>query len=72
MKIKKDQFIMNLSDDIIKELSFERKEYLVQKRNELIKQSLIYTTITNKIVFILSVLIPSIGVIFQAIDLFVK
>lgn len=63
---------MNLSDDIIKELSFERKEYLVQKRNELIKQSLIYTTITNKIVFILSVLIPSIGVIFQAIDLFVK
>ena len=63
---------MNLSDDIIKELSFERKEYLVQKRNELIKQSLIYTTITNKIVFILSVLIPLIGVIFQAIDLFVK
>lgn len=63
---------MNLSDDIIKELSFERKEYLMQKRNELIKQSLIYTTITNKIVFILSVLIPLIGVIFQAIDLFVK
>ena len=72
MKMKKDYLISNINERISKELSFEQKEYLESKRNELMKQSLINTSFTNKLVFILSVLIPSIGVIFQAIDLFMK
>ena len=72
MKSKKDHLIKDINEDISKESSFDKREQLLLKRNDLIKQNLIYTSLTNKIVFILSVLIPSIGVIFQGIELFKK
>lgn len=49
-----------------------KKEQLILKRNDIIKQNLIYTTMTNKAIFILSVLIPLVGVVFQGIGLFLK
>ena len=70
MKKKKDCLINNLNKMIINEKIPERKDELISKRNDLIKQNLIYTTITNKIIFLLSVFIPSVGVILQGIDLF--
>ncbi len=70
MKVKKECFINSLNEMILKEKVDTRKEELRTKRNEIIKQNLIYTTITNKIIFVLSIFIPLIGVIFQGIDLF--
>lgn len=72
MKKKKDYFISDLDNKILIEKVPEKKKELISKRNNLIKQNLIYTTITNKIIFILSVIIPAIGVTFQGIGLFVK
>ncbi|MCM1187278.1 MAG: hypothetical protein NC251_12275 [Lachnoclostridium sp.] len=72
MKKKKDCLIADLNDKIVKEAIFEKREALISKRNDIIKQNVIYTTATNKIIFILSVLIPSIGVIFQGVELFLK
>ncbi len=72
MKKKKDCFISNLNESISREELFEQKEQLILKRNDLIRQNLIYTSVTNKIIFIISVIVPLMGVIFQAIDLFGK
>ena len=72
MKMKKEILINSLNERIFNEKLPDRKEHFIEKRNDLIKQNLIDTSITNKIVFILSVLIPSIGVVFQGIDLFIK
>ena len=69
MKTKKEKLIENLNERISKEEKNNKKEKMRLERNELIKQKLIYTTITNKTIFIFSVLIPSVGVVFQGIDL---
>ncbi len=70
MRVKKDYLIADLNGKILTEINSGQKEKLISKRDEIIKQNLIYTTITNKIIFILSVLIPAVGVILQGIDLF--
>lgn len=72
MKMKKDYLINDLNMKILTEKMPEVKKELVLKRDDLIKQNLIYTTITNKVIFILSVFIPTIGVVFQGIELFIK
>ncbi len=72
MKKKKDSLVGKLNEMIVAEKNPEIKEKITIKRNNLIEQNLIYTTFTNKMIFILSVFIPSVGVIFQGIDLFVK
>lgn len=72
MRKKKACLINALDDKILIEKVPEKKEELISKRNDLMKQTLIYTTITNKIIFILSVIIPAIGVTFQGLELFVK
>lgn len=70
MKEKKADLINSLNEMIILEKMPEKKEEIIMKRNDLIKQNLIYTTMANKITFILSIFIPLVGVIFQGIDLF--
>lgn len=72
MKKKKNCFISSLNEKISNEPLLEQKEQLILKRNNLIKQNLIYTSITNKVMLILSVLIPLMGVVFQGMDLFMK
>lgn len=72
MRVKKDYLIADLNEKILIEKNSEQKEKLISKKDEVIKQNLIYTTITNKIVFILSLLIPAVGVILQGIDLFTR
>lgn len=72
MKNQKDYLINDLNERILIEKTPEKKSKLILKRDDLIKQNLIYTTMTNKIIFILSVIIPSIGVAFQGVELFMK
>ncbi|MCI8365624.1 MAG: hypothetical protein HFG34_11870 [Eubacterium sp.] len=70
MKKRKDSLIDNLNKKILLENIFEKKKELILKRNDLIQQSLIYTTMANKAIIILSIFIPLVGVIFQGIELF--
>ena len=72
LKKKKGILIDGLDQKITEEKIPEKKTELILKRDELIKQNLIYTTITNKVIFLLSVVIPSIGVVFQGIELFMR
>lgn len=72
MKNKKNTLIDFINKEIHNEKKNKYREHLITKRNNLIKQNLIDTSVTNKITFILSILIPLMGVIFQGIELFAK
>ena len=72
MKRQKYYLISRLNASILEEQSLIKIKYLIEERNSIMEQNLISTSITNKIIFILSVLIPSIGVVFQGIELFGK
>lgn len=73
MKIKKTALIKEYNEKIAK-LNQSKYLYLrgkaIQERDNLILQNLFFTSVHNKIIFILSVVVPSIGVIFQTISLF--
>lgn len=72
MKRQKYYLIEKLNDNISEEQSLTKINQMIQERNSLMGSNIITTSITNKIIFIISVIIPSIGVIFQGIELFIK
>lgn len=72
MKRQKYYLVTKLNENILKEQSLEKAKQMTEERNNLMGQNLIPTSITNKTIFILSVLVPSIGVVFQGIELFRK
>lgn len=50
----------------------EEKSQLVKERNDIITQGAVSTTFFNKMILILSVVLPLIAVIFQGIELLKK
>lgn len=72
MKIKKEERIQDISKKIDSTNVQSEKNNLIKQRNDVVMQGLIYTSLGNKLVIVLSILIPLIGVILQGIELFIK
>lgn len=70
MKKEKALLINSYDEKILDISSSEEKEMLIRERNDIVGQSLIITSGSNKFFIIISILIPLIGVIFQGIELF--
>lgn len=70
MRDKKNKLLLLYSREIASATSETEKGDLEDKRNDLINQPLILTSMTNKILIITSILIPLIGVIFQGMELY--
>lgn len=71
LKKQKDYLLLDMDKMISKEKSWDRKHEMIEERNKLLGQKLIVTSVVNKVIVILSVLVPLVGVIFQGIELFV-
>ncbi len=69
MRKQKKILLSDISSEIENTIIDNEKEKYISKRNEIMNQSLIVTSMSNKIIIISSVLIPLIGVIFQGIEL---
>lgn len=69
MRKEKEQLLAEYNQKIQETSLQSEKDIIIEKRNELINQPLIMASKSNKILIILSVLIPLIGVIFQGMDL---
>lgn len=71
MHDKKKELINQLNSEIQK-ADQEEKSQLVKERNDIITQGAVSTTFFNKMILILSVVLPLIAVIFQGIELLKK
>ena len=71
MHDKKKELINQLNSEIQK-ADQEEKSQLVKERNDIITQGAVSTTFFNKMILILSVVLPLIAVIFQRIELLKK
>lgn len=70
MQSKKMELILRFNEKIASAASQNEKDILTEKRNDLMNQAPILTSMTNRILIVMSVLIPLIGVIFQGIELY--
>ena len=68
---KKKELINQLNSEI-QRADQEEKSQLVKERNDIITQGAVSTTFFNKMILILSVVLPLIAVIFQGIELLKK
>ena len=71
MHDKKKELINQLNSEI-QRADQEEKSQLVKERNDIIAQGAVSTTFFNKMILILSVVLPLIAVIFQGIELLKK
>lgn len=71
MQNKKKKLLDQLNNNI-QEVTTEEKSQLIKERNDIIIQGAVNTTFFNKMILVLSVVLPLIGVIFQGIELLNK
>ena len=71
MHDKKKELINQLNSEI-QRADQEEKSQLVKERNDIIAQGAVSTAFFNKMILILSVVLPLIAVIFQGIELLKK
>lgn len=69
MKLEKDKLIQELNAEIENAQVLQEKRDLIEKRNNIITDGLIYTSFTNKLVIMLSIIVPLAGVILQGAGL---
>lgn len=72
MNIQKEKRIVDLNIQISQSESQNEKDKLMSIRDNIIQQNPIITSLSNKLFLLLSVLIPLLGVIFQAVELLNK
>uniref|UniRef100_N2AFI0 Uncharacterized protein n=1 Tax=Eubacterium plexicaudatum ASF492 TaxID=1235802 RepID=N2AFI0_9FIRM len=71
MQSEKMKLLLEYDRNITSETTADdEKELLIEKRNELMDQPPILTSMANRILILMSVLIPLIGVVFQGIELY--
>ena len=61
---------MEYNQKIEETVDKEEKDLLIERRNYVMEQPLILTSASNKIMLVLSVGVPLVGVILQGIELF--
>lgn len=66
--IRKREELLNKLNILLME-SESTKESVINKRNEIVTQPVIYTSLSNKLVVVFSIIVPALGVILQAIEL---
>lgn len=63
--------LINYYNNLINEEKIQKeRDSIIENRNKIIEQGLINTSLTNKLIVILSILVPLIGVFFQGVELF--
>lgn len=70
MKRQKIKLILEYNQKIEETVDKEEKDLLIERRNYVMEQPLILTLASNKIMLVLSVGVPLVGVILQGIELF--
>lgn len=70
MRRKKKELLLYYEQQIQLNVSDDKKESLIQKRNMIIDKPVISTTISNRLAIFVSIVVPLIGVIFQGVELF--
>lgn len=70
MKRQKIKLILEYNQKIEETVDKEEKDLLIERRNYVMEQPLILTSASNKIMLVLSVGVPLVGVILQGIELF--
>lgn len=70
MQNQKMKLIIDYNEKIKSASEQSEKDALMEKRNDVMNQPPILTSLSNKILIVMSVLIPLIGVIFQGIELY--
>ena len=69
MKQKKDELVLELNKSIKKQNDLTEKSIMIKKRNEIIASDLIYTSFANKLIVVISVAVPLVGVVLQGMAL---
>ena len=69
MEEKRQVLLIRLNTDIQNEKVIEKRNEMIVYRNNLFSQGLIFTSFSSRLALILSIIIPLLGVLFQAIDI---
>lgn len=69
MKQKKDELVLELNKSIKNQNDLTEKSIMIKKRNEIIASDLIYTSFANKLIVVISVAVPLVGVVLQGMAL---